>query len=227
MGSASSWPRIATDTAELPSGILRWHDFEAPPNDLQTLLAGPYAAAVIGASRPHLPTHATNNHTWENCRMMMEVLWSRGYRRFGWAGEYTRFPGADPDYRMVYDFFLRSRSGAQAVPQYGNRHWSPTTFATWLKKHRPEVVISKSVQVLDWIRDAGYLVPEEVGFCDPDLVSLRGPVAGIYQDYEGIGAAAVDLVEARLHRNETGVPFSQKTVLIRGSWIEGLTVREP
>ncbi|MGJ3244323.1 MAG: LacI family DNA-binding transcriptional regulator [Opitutales bacterium] len=207
--------------------ILRWHQYQPPPNDLQAMLVGPYASALIGTSRPYLPTHSANNHTWENCRILMEVLWSRRYRRFGWAGEFTRFPNADPDYRMVYDFFLKSRPGAERVPSYGEKVWTQKSFATWLKKHRPEVVISKSLVVLDWIREAGFRVPEDVGFCDPDLVTLKSPVAGVFQDYEGIGAAAVDLVEAQLHRNETGVPFSQKTVLISGSWIEGLTVPEP
>ena len=47
--------------------------------------------------------------------------------------------------------------------------------------------------------------------------------AGIDQNNEQVGAAAVDLVVEQLHGNSYGLPEIPKTVLIEGRWITGTT----
>ena len=40
-----------------------------------------------------------------------------------------------------------------------------------------------------------------------------------------IGAAAVDMLVAKLHRNELGVPSFPKTMMIGSTWVSGDSVR--
>lgn len=49
--------------------------------------------------------------------------------------------------------------------------------------------------------------------------------AGVNQHAKVIGAAAVDLVNGQLQRNEFGIPAHPKLVLIKGEWVDGETVR--
>jgi len=64
---------------------------------------------------------------------------------------------------------------------------------------------------------------------DLQLVNVNadadGPVSGIYQDPFAIGALAARLVIDRLMQNERGVPPLPYTLLTRGRWVEGATLR--
>jgi hypothetical protein len=50
--------------------------------------------------------------------------------------------------------------------------------------------------------------------------------AGIDQQTDVLGAAAVDLLVEQLHHNERGPPEHPKMVMTEGLWREGETVRK-
>ena len=78
---------------------------------------------------------------------------------------------------------------------------------------------------LAWLQQLGYLVPSEVGFATLDWHDTGGRAAGIDQRPEALGAASVDLLTAKLHRNERGISADPKVVLIESKWVDGETVR--
>jgi len=68
-------------------------------------------------------------------------------------------------------------------------------------------------------------VPGDIGLVHLDRTFDLEAYAGMQQNNEHIGRAAVDMVIGQLQRNEFGVPPFQKSVLITGTWIPGPTVR--
>lgn len=58
-----------------------------------------------------------------------------------------------------------------------------------------------------------------------DLSTDTPRLAGIDQMSERVGATAVDMVIAQLHRNDTGVPPYQKMLHPECVWREGPSVR--
>lgn len=103
--------------------------------------------------------------------------------------------------------------------------WDERTFVKWFERERPEAVISVFPGgVISWLQNAGFAVPEDVGFVALDW-SEKMQCAGIDQNFELVAAATVDLLVEQLYHNRIGVPSNPKTVLIEGRWTDGSTVR--
>jgi hypothetical protein len=68
-------------------------------------------------------------------------------------------------------------------------------------------------------------VPDDIGLVHLDLHAGLKDWAGMRQNNEQIGIAAVDMLVGQLHRNEFGPPPFQKCMFIEGTWVDGETVR--
>ena len=99
-------------------------------------------------------------------------------------------------------------------------------FATWFKQYRPDVILTQSWQCGRVLKELGVRVPGDVGLANLGVTADEGHLAGMNQNAELVGAAALDLVDAQLRRNESGIPAQQKTVVVPGHWVAGPTVRD-
>ena len=98
-------------------------------------------------------------------------------------------------------------------------------FAEWVPRYQPDAVICCDEHVLGWTHRLGIAVPGRLGLVHLNRHPYLKQWAGIDQREDQIGAAAVDLVIEQLVRGETGIPPSQKEVLIKGKWVDGATLR--
>ena len=98
-------------------------------------------------------------------------------------------------------------------------------FAEWFTEYRPDVILTQSWQCWRVLKNLGVRVPEAVGLVSLGVTAAEAHWAGMNQNAERVGAAALDLVDAQLRRNEFGIPAQQKTVVIPGHWVAGSTVR--
>ncbi|MEM6821337.1 MAG: substrate-binding domain-containing protein [Verrucomicrobiota bacterium] len=98
----------------------------------------------------------------------------------------------------------------------------------WFRRYQPDgVLTSDSPRIQEWFREEGVAIPQTlqlVSFCK--LNQSEKGTSGIYQNYEAIGSAAVDLAIGQLNRNERGIPSDAKTVLVQGRWSPGKTLLE-
>jgi LacI family fructose operon transcriptional repressor len=99
-------------------------------------------------------------------------------------------------------------------------------FANWFQEHQPHAVLSLGDESLRVFAELGLRIPQDVGFVNLALMPGDRDVAGVNQYSDLVGAAAVELVDGQLRRNERGVPAHAKTVLISGAWVPGPTVRD-
>ena len=118
------------------------------------------------------------------------------------------------------------RGGARLPPLLMDAMWEPEAMRRWFEKNRPDAIIGMSRSLLlDWLRDRGVRVPEEVSYACLDVLNeSERPMAGIRQSWEEIFSSGIELMASQLSRNEVGLPKVPKVTLIDGVWREGPTV---
>jgi LacI family transcriptional regulator len=98
-------------------------------------------------------------------------------------------------------------------------------FGRWFRRHRPDAILGLDLPLLlDWLRGLERAVPREVALASLDLRPEDRGIAGIRQNYDTIGATAVDLLVSQTHRNERGLPRTLSTLLTDGQWQDGRTL---
>ena len=165
---------------------------------------------------------ATTDH-FHSMRLVMRHLKQLGYRRIGFACWPRVLESVDRNWTGAY--FAYHISPHHAPPIYAARNWSKTTFAQWLKKYRPEVVISNDFEVLRWLRGMGLRVPEDIGFAVPSQAPGHDNCSGIDENNELVGAMAVDMLVEMIQSGDCGIPQVPHRESIEGRWIAGSTVR--
>lgn len=101
---------------------------------------------------------------------------------------------------------------------------TPPDFHPWLKRHRPDVVLgTPSDRVKEWLEEIRAVAPR-TGFISLGLRERGGAVAGIWQNHARLGAMAVELLVAKLQRNEYDAEHATDTHLVEGEWIDGATL---
>ena len=185
-----------------------------------------YSGVALGYSMQEPALHRVCPDQFQGMILAIEQLRGRGYRRIG------LFIDEDTDVRVRHKFTaamawhnLEVRS-QERVPLLLTPRLDAESFQHWLREYQPEVVLSSSQVAMNWMREAGLRIPEDVGFAHVNWTERGEPCAGIDQRPRLLGWAAVDAVVAQLHNNEHGVPSVPRTISIDGVWMDGCTIRD-
>lgn len=117
-------------------------------------------------------------------------------------------------------------SNQDRIPPFRYKPEAELEFKLWIKRHRPDVILTLHTEIKEWLGAMGLNSPADIGLVHLDLTPGMKEWAGIRQHHQQIGFAAVDMLIGQLHRNEFGAPPFQKCQLVYGTWIPGGTVRE-
>lgn len=184
-----------------------------------------FAAATVGYALWQPDIHRACHDNYATMGRALEELVHRGYHRIGLAA------AAEDDERVNSHWLARmlvfqNTPKTTRIPPLLTRDWNHTTFLKWVKEAKPDVVVTtRGSDVTEWLAKARIRVPEKIGVL---TVHWRHPIpecSGYYQNFELLGAAAIDLIVGQLHRNERGLPDAPKIVLLPGQWREGRTLR--
>ena len=98
----------------------------------------------------------------------------------------------------------------------------------WIRKYRPDAIISHmpAAKLLELVRQFGIKVPKELGIATVSWHPRFPQIAGVDQNSEQVGTAAIDLVARQLAYNETGIPPFPRRILIPPTWKSGATLRK-
>jgi LacI family transcriptional regulator len=100
-----------------------------------------------------------------------------------------------------------------------NRTMAKRALERWLKKHRPDAILTTEILVPELIRELGLRIPEDVAVAG---TSIDVPVdAGINQNPEDIGRIAVEMLVALIKMNVCGEPASPCRILMESHWHDG------
>lgn len=162
----------------------------------------------------------------------MATAWAelrrRGYRRVGYA---IREVSENLTARHWLAAYLmeqqrpgtRTRRSAALAPLVATE-WNETIFLRWLRRTKPDVVVSPDATVHGWLEGSGLRVPEDIGFLHLEAEE-GGALSGVCQHFANVGVAAVDLLHLELIRSAYGVPSVRQMIGIDGFWVEGTSLR--
>jgi LacI family transcriptional regulator len=93
-------------------------------------------------------------------------------------------------------------------------------FEQWLKKAKPDAILTDSLGAPEMLEKAGYRVPEDIGLAATNVRDI--PVdAGIDQNPEEIGRVSTLAVISLIHDSDLGQPEFTREILVRGKWVDG------
>ncbi len=183
-----------------------------------------FPVASIGRSLVEPPTHYVMAHLYHIMARALAELDRRGYRRLGFLN--TRAMDLRFDHAPLLSFQMTRSESGDAIPKRPAVFcdgWKTADYRKWLRETRPDAVVAVLPSIYKKLLEARAEIPNRIGFVTLSWTEARPECAGILHPWQAIGAGAVDLVVAQLHRNERGIPERPKAILFEGDWKEGGT----
>lgn len=184
-----------------------------------------FAVATIGVSIAKPDLHAASHYHYQGMALALRKVRHHGYKRIGFvclADELVRNNNGWLAAYLVHQTGQPPESCPR--PLLSEHTWDPDGFARWLEKEKPDCVVSNRGETLRYLELLGLRVPDDIGFASTDLLTESNPASGIDQRPHMLAAAAVDLVDMQMQRNEYGLPEHPKKVMLEGTWREGNTL---
>lgn len=185
---------------------------------------------AVGYSFEQQVLHRANHNQFNIMLACYRRLRSSGHERIGLAVPRESDERVHHFWQAGFHIGQQTLGGAALPPlwlsDWHDRPELKREFLKWHRAHRPDAVIGiLPDNPLRWMREAGIPVPRRTSYASLDLDHAQlGEVAGVRQNVEAVGAAAVDILVSGLHRNEHGLPEHPKLVLMDSDWSDGATV---
>lgn len=184
-----------------------------------------FASATISYSLEAPELNRASSDYFSAIDIALREMTALGYRRIGLAIPDETDARVRHHWTAAMLAYQQQISSSERVPMLFRTVPGSRAFTNWFQEHQPHAVLSHGSECLRAFAELGLRVPEDVGLVNLALTAEDHEAAGVNQHSDLVGAAAVDLVDAQLRRNERGVPLHSKTVLIAGEWVPGPTVR--
>lgn len=200
----------------------------APISGATAMFAGfrweQFAAVEIGYSLKEPALHRSCNHQFQSMLLLMRKLFEAGYSRIGLAVDSVQDSRVNNSWSAAHYVGGNLWGNGRDVPPLLNQGWGEASFEHWMEKHRPQAIIAASEEVATWLQNLGLRVPEDVGLAMLNLTPGMTGMAGINQNSESVGAAAVDLLVASMRQEQRGAPALPRVVMIEGTYVAGTTI---
>lgn len=182
-----------------------------------------FSAVAIGHTleKPALNLVAANYH--QSMRLIFHNLVRLGYQRIGLALPGDLHVRVGEHYLAAYLVEQRAVPVARRLEPHLDMPPSKVAFARWLKRTRPDVLITSNYIFPAYLQELGVRVPQDLALAVVFKRLIGDNFTGIDQKVQRTGEAALDMLVSMIQRNETGVPTDQLQTLIEGRWVDGMT----
>jgi LacI family transcriptional regulator len=182
------------------------------------------ASVMIGFSIANHGVHRVGTDHFRGMILAVRNLKHRGYKNIGFSSLTDQSERANQGWLAGYLTYQYRQPQHLRIPPLIVSQWDRTKFSRWMKKYRPDAMVSNIEEPLASLRQLGYQVPEDVGFASLDRMYLTNPYAGIDQLRGQVNVAAVELLVAQLENHQFGLSEHPRTVSVDGVWRDGPTV---
>lgn len=201
----------AWSTAVPDWGDFRWEEF---------------SIVRFGHSLKSPQAHVVTSDQLRDGMLAFESMWNRGYRRIGmvmWSAQGTRVVRFSAGYLYAQLRMGIARPLMPLAMHEQDAKRDQHQFESWLKKTKPDAILTDISTLPDMLKAAGCRVPEDVGLAAFSVLDGRAN-AGIDQNSKEIGRIAVQTLISLIHHNERGIPEVPREVLVAGHWVDGSTL---
>lgn len=193
----------------------------------ETILPFPwkdFSAVTFGYSLTEPQLHTVTATHYRATLQTMRQLQRLGYRRIGLVLHDVHDRRTDHNYLAGYLVGQHLAGAPLDIPPLEADYGDTPAVARWLRRHRPDAVVTGSYQFLDTLKLLNVRVPADLGVACPVLPSDRTPCAGMVENNVRAGAVAVDFLVSMVQRGERGVPESAERIHVECRWHEGASV---
>lgn len=163
--------------------------------------------------------------------MAGRVLAAHGYRRIGLAIEHYQNAITNHGWANGYAALPAENSAIVAIPPFLPERITAPAFVGWVRNCEVDCVLTLSTfrnvpnPMREWLAEGGLACPRDIGLVSLDVTGATAAWAGIDQNSDEIGRAAVDMVLSKLRAGELGIPKVRRSTLVHCQWRDGNTVR--
>jgi len=189
-----------------------------------------FACVVIGTLASEPPVHFVSNDQYYTAFQAVESVVRLGYRRPALVVDSNLDLILDHRFSSGFWGARRLLPGGRILPAFeffeDADAESCEKLRLWLLRHNPDVIITPHIQVKRWLEKIRIAVPKEIGLVHLDRSADKmADWAGMNQNNDLVGMAAVDMLVTQLHHNEIGTPAFTQCLLIESNWVDGKTVK--
>lgn len=182
--------------------------------------------SVVTIEKPKLyPNfhHVTQNQ-FDDLLLCWEKLRERGYTRVGLVVMSDLADRCHHQWEAAHNY-AQSESESAPIPILKlDRQNQIDCIRRWLRKHKPQVVISRCDRFFEAAEQEGLRIPEDIGYLSLNIADDRAGASGINQNRKVMGSIAIDALNSLLQRNQRGEQRVPTGTLVDGTWHEGDTL---
>lgn len=179
-----------------------------------------HTSCVVVGERPAVPPlSCVLNNQFATAFEATKKLLSLGYKKPALC--------IHPDLDQVVEHrflggFLAARSGlpsGHCIPVFDFHATAARQFETWMRRYSPDALLTLHSEVKEWVDRIKSKTPAGLALVHLDRTSELNDWAGMHQDNQHIGAAAVEMLLEQLYFNVLGVPPFQRCMFLGGDWV--------
>jgi len=202
---------------------------ESPLSERIPLNLARFSTATVGARTYSPALHFAMADEVSNTRLCLEKLLAHGYRRIGMALPAPLDDLVENRFTSAYYGWQQRLPKRDRIPVHNNQvddlDAAAKRYAAWLERWKPEAIVSFPQAGLNEALRLRF--PRHYGFVHLDRNPSNKRMAGVDQNHEAVGAAAVDLVDRQLSLGQVGIPSNAHGLVIEGRWMSGSTIHHP
>ncbi len=178
-----------------------------------------FSVVRFGRSVQTLRFHIVTADQLKNSMIAFNEARSLGYERIGFIGGYF-----EPYWHFDAGYLKAKMDTADLphppiFPLHDHKADLPALIR-WLKKYKPDAILTDDAGLPELLKKAGYRVPEDIGAAAMSVLD-GGFDAGIDQNSHEIGRVAVLVIISLINDNARGSPPVLRQVLVEGKWVDG------
>jgi DNA-binding LacI/PurR family transcriptional regulator len=183
-----------------------------------------FAVVRFGHTVIYPQVHLVSHSQARDSMLAFRKILDKGYRRIGHITTATI-----RTFGLFDGGFLKSQALVKEqdrVPILVLDDWPQPTrdvlekINTWVKKYRPDAIISTEGNIKALLTAAGFQVPRDFGLAATSISNCDVD-AGMFENPEEVGRTAVKNLVGLIQRNEMGIPEYPHEILVRGKWTDG------
>ncbi len=185
-----------------------------------------FTSVAVGYTPPKPAINRVVHDYFHAMRRAIHECSKLGYSRFGLVLEEGIIDAVDHLWHaalLIEDYQAkRTMIPPLFIKAFRKNAWQE--IVPWFRRHKPEIIISLHPESFsDILKDSAIRVPQDVGLVSLDK-SEDTHFAGIQQEAQRIGIAAIELLVGQIHQNKIGIPAFPQHLLIQGEWSPGSTI---
>jgi len=192
-----------------------------------------FPVVQCGRGRRSIDVNTVRSDIFRSLKKGFLILRNLGYTRIGFGIGFHDHPIEDDEARFAAISALQSfyLPKTERIPCYRGKIQDRKRYIEWVQGNRPEVVIGFNNLHRWMLEDAGYRLPEDLGFISLHLDAEEGhrkdPTTGLDQERKEIAAQSILLLDQLIRYKTLGFAEAPVEVVVESVWKEGTTLSNP